>query len=217
MISPARHPAKYSNSLMPIFAAALFGYGRILDPFSGTGKLREIRPDAYLLEIEPEWAEIKGATVGDALAIPWDDSYFDAVCTSPVYGNRMSDHHNARDGSRRNTYRHALGRPLHPHNSGQLQWGKAYRQFHHRAWQEVRRVLRPGGRFVLNISDHIRRGKVVPVARFHKLLCLLMGFELIEAHQVKTPRQRHGQNGSHRVAGEWIYVFANAGKCAGGD
>ncbi|MCC6455183.1 MAG: hypothetical protein IT328_09600 [Caldilineaceae bacterium] len=202
-----RHPAKYSDALMPILQNALRGYDCILDPFAGTGKLRLVRPDAHLLEIEPEWAAISGATVGNALDMPWPDGYFDAVCTSPTYANRMADHHEARDASRRNTYRHALGRPLHPQNSGMLQWGSLYRRFHYYAWLEVLRVLRPGGRFVLNISDHIRAGKVVKVARFHKLLCLVMGFRLVEVHQVQTPRQRHGQNGEKRVAHEWVFVF----------
>jgi SAM-dependent methyltransferase len=202
-----RHPAKYSDELLPILQSALIGHERVLDPFAGTGKLRIIRPDAALLEIEPEWAAISGATVGDALAIPWQDGYFDAVCCSPCYANRMADHHEAKDASRRNTYRHALGRPLHPNNSGAMQWGRAYRQFHWQAWQEVRRVLRPGGRFVLNISDHIRKGKQVRVARFHRLLCLRMGFQFVEAHAVTTPRQRHGQNGDKRVTNEWVFVF----------
>ena len=50
------HPAKYSDALLPHFATWLCGYARLLDPFAGTGKLRTIRPDAVLLEIEPEWA-----------------------------------------------------------------------------------------------------------------------------------------------------------------
>lgn len=202
-----RFPAAYSNALLPILEQTLTGYEKILDPFAGTGKIRLIRPDAYLLEIEPEWAAIRGATVGDALDLPWPDEYFDAVVTSPTYGNRMADHHDAKDGSKRNTYRHCLGRPLHPNNSGQLQWGKKYRAFHYLAWLEVWRVLRPGGRFVLNISDHIRKGKRIKVSRFHKLLCLQLGFCLIEEYNIQTPRNREGQNGNARVDREQVYVF----------
>ena len=80
--------------------------------------------------------------------------------TSPTYGDRLADHHDARDGSVRHSYKHDLGRDLHPDNSGAMQWGPAYRDFHTAAWVEVRRVLRPGGRFVLNVKDHVRGGVV---------------------------------------------------------
>lgn len=200
-------PAKYSDVLMPFLGELLEGYEKVLDPFAGTGKIRLIRPDAYLLEIEPEWAEIRGATVGNALELPWPNNYFDAVVTSPTYGNRMADHHNARDESKRNTYRHTLGRELSPYNSGGMQWGKKYRAFHYVAWDEVRRVLKPGGRFILNISDHIRKGKVIPVCRFHRLMLLRLGFDLERYCLVDTPRQRQGQNSKLRVGYEMIYIF----------
>lgn len=201
------HPAKYSDVLLPIFEKELTGYAKVLDPFAGTGKLRLIRPDAYLLEIEPEWAEIRGAAVGNALHLPWPDDTFDAVCTSPCYGNRMADHHNAQDSSRRNTYRHLLERELHPANAGQLQWGHDYCHFHWQAWLEARRVLRAGGKFVLNISDHIRKGRTMPVTRFHKLMLLLLGFEFICDYKQATPRNRQGENGALRVGYESVLVF----------
>lgn len=205
---PAKeHPAKFSDSLLLTLEKALVGYEKILDPFAGTGKIRTVRPDCYLLEIEPEWAAIRKAAVGDAHAMPWPDGCFDAVVTSPTYGNRMADHHNARDGSKRNTYRHTLGRELSPNNSGALQWGPAYRMFHYKAWQEVRRVLRPDGRFVLNISDHIRKGKLVPVTHFHILLLVMMGFDFIKHHQIETKRQRQGANGALRSQYESVLIF----------
>jgi SAM-dependent methyltransferase len=209
-----RHPAKYSDVLMPLFGELLDGYDRVLDPFAGTGKLRSIRPDAYLLEIEPEWAAISGATVGDALDMPWDDGYFDAVCTSPTYGNRMADHftdHQVDKSYRRNTYRHALGRELSNNNSGWMQWGAMYRAFHINAWTEVRRVLRPEGRFILNISDHIRNGERVPVSEWHRAAVEGLRFALVSEHAVETPRQRFGANGNARVSHEVVYVFRKEG------
>ena len=109
------------------------------------------------------------------------DATFDAICTSPTYGNRMADHHNARDASPRHTYRHVLGRPLTRGNSGALQWGdgiagEEYRALHVAVWTECRRVLKPGGIFVLNVKDHIRGGVLQEVTKWHSVALLMLGF-----------------------------------------
>ena len=202
-----RHPAKFSDTILDAIKPWIIGYDRILDPFAGTGKLRLIKSDAYLLEIEPEWAEISHATVGNALDMPWSDLFFDCIVTSPAYGNRMADHHNAKDGSKRITYTHVLGRKLHPDNSGQLQWGPAYRDFHTRAWMECDRVLRRGGRFILNVSDHIRDGKIVPVSDWHKLWFMIHGYRVVHEQTIQTPRLRRGANAHLRVEFENLFVM----------
>src|SRR5690606_1661815 len=167
-----RHPAKYTDVLLPVFARILREHGAqsVLDPMAGVGKVGLLRDCGFsgrivANEIEPERAAQPTAHVamhgGDAAAMtPAADGGIDAIVTSPTYGNRMADHRNARDGSRRYTYRHALGRPLHPANTGQMQWGEAYREAHRRIWAECIRVLRSGGVFVVNVKNHIRRGEI---------------------------------------------------------
>ena len=463
------HPAKYSDKLLPIFAEHLSGFKRVLDPFAGTGKLREIRPDAFLVELEPEWAT---CIVGDALQLPFADSTFDAICTSPclapdhkiltadlrwicsgdikvgeqviafdefpsglkpnnqpyrrkyriakviasygakkecvivhlengesitctvdhpwlanrynykttafewiradklmtlydphickqfdvwaseqnynagwlagmfdgegslswgvhgapklliaqrqgaildqtqsiatqlgfktslyskndgsdgmtlyfnggipdivkvigslrptrlvqkfnnldlgtrsiepervrvvavesigmheiagittstgtyigegylmhnTYGNRMADHftdHQPEKCYICHTYTHVLGRKLSCNNSGAMQWGEEYRNFHIKAWRECFRILRPHGRLILNISDHIRAGEQQFVSVWHLGMLRYIGFTLLDWIEVPTPRNRMGQNGNARVDFENVFVMERAG------
>lgn len=205
-----KHPAKYSDAILPILARASQGCKLVLDPFAGTGKLRQIRPDAVLLEIEPEWAAISKAIVGNALQMPFQDETFDGIITSPVYGNRCSDRFDDKQPEKhyvRHTYTHALGRKLHPDNSGQLQWGKKYKIFHIKAWKECRRVLKPNGLLILNISDHIRNKKVQPVTKWHIMALTALGFKMENIEAVKTPRNRMGTNNRLRVDHEFVITF----------
>ena len=206
-----KHPAKYSDVLLPIFDRYLPDDNhKILDPFAGTGKLKQIRPNCTLLEIEPEWANLSSAVIGDATAMPFDDACFDAVCTSPTYGNRMADSfqdHQVDKKYKRNTYRHTLGRKLSDNNSGGMQWGEKYKTLHLMAWSECFRVLKNGGIFILNISDHIRKGKIIEVTKWHIDTLAEVGFVEKEHIKCETKRQRFGKNGSLRVGYESIVVF----------
>lgn len=201
-----RHPAKYSPTVLHEVQRLVAGFNRVLDPFAGpTGC--DSSPNCVGVEIEPEWATHERSIVGDATSLPFKDCSFDAVATSPCYGNRMADHHDARDLSRRHTYRHSLGRPLNDRSSGKLQWGKAYREFHEAAWTEVHRVLRPFGIFVLNVSDHVRAGQVQLVTDWHRRVIEDLDFCFIDELIIETPRMRHGENYQLRVDHESILVF----------
>lgn len=208
------HPAAFSNALMPVMAMRLrdsVGPGAtVLDVFAGTGRIHELFPefDTTGVEIEPEWALLHNRTlIGDALHLEFASGVWDAICTSPTYGNRMADHHEAKDASKRITYRHKLGRALHPNNSGQLQWGDKYREFHTAAWQEAIRVLRPGGAFVLNIKDHVRDFKVVPVSEWHATTLAQLGLRLDALDIVPVPNMGFGANGNLRTNNEYIFTF----------
>jgi len=226
------HPARYSDPLIPIFAELLQTHSicgdqfAVLDPFAGTGKIHKLREYGFKtigIEIEPEWAAMHdGTTVGDALALPYSselatgsDSYgsefsvseIGAICTSPTYGNRLADHHNASDPESRRSYTHDLGRELHPNNSGALHWGDEYRAFHERAWAEAERVLMWDGVFILNIKDFIRNGEWQHVTNWHLTTLASLGLRLLEVRAISLRGLRHGANASARVPFETVAIF----------
>lgn len=207
------HPAKFSTAILGAVAEVLAeekfsSTARVLDPFAGVGGVHSLPHDTWGVELEWEWARAHFRTiVGDATTLPWDADTFDAIVTSPCYGNRMADHHTARDKSERNTYRHKLGRPLGDRNAGAMQWGKAYRALHLAAWQEAHRVLRPGGLVVLNISNHIRQGVEQRVAEWHLATWLDLGVTVHEVRRIRTPRLRQGANAAKRIDGELLMVL----------
>jgi hypothetical protein len=214
--SPVSHPAVWSDPVLQRIRPIIAGRHSILDPFAGTGKLATIlEPHQEFLgfEIEKEWADqcvyVKYA---DAfLHMPRYKHRFDAIVTSPVYGNRMSDHHEARDGSHRRTYRHYLGRPLDIGNSGRLQWGSKYRVFHVAAWRVAWGCLSPGGIFVLNCKNHLRNGKEQYVTEWHASVLQSQPLSLMQAwHTIPVSGFRFGSN-RKRIPYESILVFKKTG------
>jgi SAM-dependent methyltransferase len=221
------HPARYTQSILTMIRLLLechvgsgdFGVGkpRVLDQFAGTGRIHDLNRasdrlhddgwDIIGVELEPEWAGLHPDTiVGNALHLPFEDASFDAIVTSPCYGNRLADHHHASDPESRRSYTHDLGRDLSPDNAGALQWGPEYREFHEQAWKEAARVLNPGGCFVLNIKDHTRDGLRQFVAGWHVTTLCRLGFTLLEHVEVATPSLRVGDNSDARWPEE-IYVL----------
>ena len=258
------HPAPYTNALLPVMASLLpAGPTKILDPFCGTGKVARLKawlPQAEFFgyEIEKEWAAQARQSgcrciTGDSRNMAYGVATFDAICTSPTYGSRMADHHDARERCKpchgkglwcashnvgwhnpehmrtltceehlttcpkchgkgyrvyeRHTYRHTLGRPLTPGNSGAMQWGEEYRQLHREVYHECRRVLKLGGILVLNIKDHIRRGVLQEVTKWHYFALLDLGLVCTARVHVPCPGQRHGANGHLRVEYESVLQF----------
>lgn len=224
-VDAPRHPAKYSEPLLPVLTSLIRQEQRrlgrpvrVLDPFAGVGRIHRLAvPDKVAtvgIELEPEWAACHPDTIhGDSLAWmrDWIDTVdvldpehsegFDLVVTSPCYGNRLADQHDAQDASTRRSYRHDLGRPLSAGSSAGMQWGKAYWTFHAEAYRLIRGVLRqptdddPGGLFLLNVSDFIRGGAQVPAVTWHRGACYGAGMvEAGTARFVETQRLTYGEN-----------------------
>jgi hypothetical protein len=213
-----KHPAKYNDKFIPIFAELLSSSKNILDPFAGTGKIGLIKNHGFVgrifcNEIEKEWGNSSIHPVDewhfcDSANMDWAiDEYFDAICTSPTYGNRMADHFNSKDSSKRITYKHYLGKDLNKNNTGRMQWGAKYKEKHLEIYKECKRVLKLNGIFILNVSDHIRKGKVVKVSKWHEEILLNIGMTKIKEILIKTERMKFGKNYSERVKNEVIYVF----------
>jgi ParB-like chromosome segregation protein Spo0J len=204
------HPARYSDELFQHFRELLDAHSTVLDPFAGTGRIHELRPrwETTGVELEPEWAQLSPHTiVGSALALPFPDEHFDAICTSPTYGNRLADHHDAADPGLRRSYTHDLGRTLTAGNSGVMHWGDTYRDFHEQAWREAVRVLVEGGTFILNIKDHFRKGQWQDVAGWHVHALCDLGLYVEAVRPVATGNLRQGANGDLRVPDELVIAF----------
>ncbi len=134
----------------------------------------------------------------------------DCWCTSPCYGNRYSDHHEARDGSTRHSYRHDLGRMPTVGSAAVLPWGPDYWEFHAMAYRLMLDCARPGAPLILNVSDFVKGQTVVPAATWHMGAALGAGW-LPDRHtrtvRVPTKRMGYGQNYDARVPYEMVYQF----------
>lgn len=225
----SREVTKSVRTPMPLVVLDPFGgVGGIHDI-----KIEGMQTDA--IEIEPEWAkvsesrgftwcgdffqfdprfhrfhhtkEVEAGYFGKQVAFP--PLKFDIIATSPTYGNRMADSHtpSPEDLSTRITYRHKLGRRLTENNSGGMQWGQVYRAFHVLAWNKVVELLSPDGLFILNVSDHIRKGERQPVVAWHRAVVRWHGMQLVQDIVVPTRRMRMGENHAARVEGEHVLVF----------
>ena len=214
------HPAQYTEALLPTMARMLRGCRRILDPMAGAGGVRKLAawlPGAafYLNELEPEWAEQARAHCGDARALPWPAGYFDGLCVSPPYGNRMRDGFLPTDANgrySRRTYAASLRRPLSAGSAAAKAFrpGGEYCALMAAIWQECTRLLTPGAAFVLNVKDFIEAGRVQPVTAWHVETLQALGYTLEERIDVRTPGFRHGQNGAARVEAEAVIFFRRA-------
>jgi SAM-dependent methyltransferase len=214
--TPTGHPAPFSMPIMDVLYERVMAAGcqMVLDPFAGTGRVHMVAETIGItsvgIELEPEWANLHPKTrVGSALALPFADSAFDGIVTSPTYGNTMAQHHDQSeaDESTRFTYKHSLGRDPSEGSSAVLFWGPEYRSFHLAAWAEALRVLKPGGYFFLNVKDHVKDRERVHVSAWHVAALSRMGLVLAEQWEIPRVGIDFGLVAESRVPYEFVYVF----------
>jgi tRNA G10 N-methylase Trm11 len=208
------HPATFSDPILRHLAATLAVLlpegSRIVDPFAGVGKVHSLGYDSVGVEIEPEWAAMHSRTLcGDSTRLVElvSGQTFDAVVTSPAYGNRMADNYagDAR-GTKRFTYRTALGRALSEGSGAAMQWGQSYRDLHRAVWEQCAAVLKPGGLLLVNVSNHIRAGVEQPVVEWHVRTLIDLGFFVDRIDAITTRRVGFGANRNLRVGSEKLVI-----------
>jgi DNA modification methylase len=227
VVREVRHPAPFSNSIIDKLCE-LVPDGVYLDPFCGIGRVFQLTRDDRRfvgLELEREWAE-QAMVRAESFGMSHTDVYctdalkymgryagaksvkrFDGIVTSPVYGNRMSDHHNAQDMSTRRSYTHYLGHELTEGNSGAMYfWQEEYKEFHRRAWKLCAKVTKKGGMMYLNVSDFIRDKEIVKTVKWHAKALGKTGWKVEDIVDVGTPRFRDGANAELRVDAEAIII-----------
>lgn len=207
------HPAKFTDKFIPIFANLLRGKNVVLDPFAGTGKIGMIRnfgfegriicneiEEGFKEDYDVEWHFQDSENLNFL-----EDQSVDAICTSPTYGNRMADTYT--DKTKRITYTACLGKKLKSGNTGSMQFGMKYKEKHFKIYKELYRVLKTGGTFILNISNHIRGGSEVDVTKWHLETLVSIGFKINEIKQIETQRMGFGKNGGKRCKCEFIIIL----------
>jgi len=201
-----KHPAVMGQHILFVCAEFLPYKGcRVLDPFAGVGTTAKLLPDYDVvgIEIESEWAEqCESVICGDSLVEVPKLGKFDAVLTSPAYGNRMADDFNASDGSKRITYRHRLGRCLSDGTTANLHFGRKnnqYEELHRNIWEVCVNALKDDGVFILNCKDFIARGGTMAVTDWHIRTLIGLGLELVSQRQVQSKGMRMGANSEKRI------------------
>jgi hypothetical protein len=214
------HPARWTPAVLdamePVIADLRLP---VHDPFAGTGERLGQLCDTLGLsftgtEIEPEFAVDQRVRSGDSTDANTYPPGAYVVVTSPVYPNGMADHFEAKDTSKRHTYRQALAtnlgydRPLHPNNMGR--WGNAHRRSQRsedthyglardciRHWPE---------RVIVNVKDVRATSYEVPVVNTWRAMLSEQGYRITAELWVPTPGQRHGANGRLRADGESVLI-----------
>jgi DNA modification methylase len=211
-----KNPAKFTDSILEEIAKQVNHKnikGVCLDPFAGSGKIAKIKQftniEIHCNDIEDGWKEDYDVDVWyhqDAEFLVTDRT-FDAIITSPTYGNRMADHHKANDGSRRITYTHRYGQKLSDGNTGVMHFGKEYKDKHTRIFTNLRKLLKSNGLLMVNVSNFIRNGEEVDVVGWWKDMLTNVGFSFIEDVPIATPRMKFGANRTKRVQNENLLIW----------
>lgn len=228
------HPARFSKEIVDAFRDLLPAGIHVHDPFGGDGvRLGHLCTELGLTfsgtEIEPEFIIDTRVRKGDstkARTYPRQDRWPYWIVTSPVYPNGMADHWEAKDKSKRKTYRWVLAqllgydRPLHKNNQarygyrGTKRGGRSIKRSQY--WRIARECAEHwvfADRIVLNVSDFMHSNTdVEPAVQDWIDMLVDMGWKIERDIDVSTRRYKNGSDESRdqRVEHERVIVFQRA-------
>lgn len=215
LVTPGKHPAPYSDSIIEALADLIpkyvpLGYG-IHDPFAGEGlKLGALcdKLGRTFTGVDLEQWPYADPRVRQGDSTQWTKypilPY--AVVTSPTYNNGCNDHFKPKDDSRRLTYRVALGHELYLNNTGRWS-GRSSKKGESKYWELTNEVVKNWPSIALvNVKDSIRKDEVYPLVDMWGNLLLDHGYDIEDCVFVQTPGWRVGSNNKARVKFEAILV-----------
>lgn len=210
---PARnHPAKANLWMLRAIVEEQTCPGdALLDPFAGIGSLALaalLGRHVTLVELEPHFAagclanaravDPAGRSVrvlrGSARALPFQPASFDAVITSPAYGDVATRHRSREPATavrtsipewarkRQDASFHVDRYGTSPDQIGNLRRDR-YLMAMLQAYAECARVLRPGGRLVVITTNYWRDHRLVDLGSDTRAMCQAAGFALVDHWQ----------------------------------
>ena len=211
-----KHPAVMNEKILDACNSLLPDKKmRILDPFAGIGSTAKYLTnyDVVGIEIEKEWAVQNEHTIcGDSLTEIPKLGKFDAIVTSPCYGNRMADDFKQSEENTRKyiTYKHFLNKKLSNGTTANLHFGKKnnkYEDLHLKIWKVCVTSLKVDGLFILNCKDFISDGKLMEVTNWHIDTLSSLGLTETKKVKVKSKGMRYGSNSNLRLDYEYVVCF----------
>lgn len=214
MVTAARHPAPFTDAIVVELTRLIRihvprGLG-IHDPFAGEGRRLARLCDqlGYVFtgtDLEP-WRDADPRVhVGDATDPASYPPWPHAIVTSPTYNNGVNDHFEPRDTSVRMTYRVAVGRPLHPNNTGRYS-GRGSVAAEAEYWRITEAAVAQWPDLALvNVKDSYRARRIYPLTRLWAALLRRHGYQ-VRRRGVGTPGWRRGENHEARADGETILI-----------
>jgi hypothetical protein len=212
------HPARFHPDILTLIAALVPAGAHVHDPYAGTGERLGAVADEHGwtftgTEIEPSFIVDARVAVGDATDPSTYPSDPHVIVTSPVYPNGIADHFEAKDGSRRFTYRRSVAlnegadRPLHENNMGRYGYRgtgpKSTKRIAY--WDLATRTVAcwTAGLALVNVKNFVDTSVVEDLVGQWEDLLEVHGYTVV-IHTVKVPGIRYGTNRWLRVEGEAI-------------